>query len=153
MVPHHPRHYDTLSTPARVGSLRGSVDVWMATPSVLMTVSHGYLSTNLGTDVVRALDQATKDAGHFHFCADTLDLVNYERGYRLMFIDWIRVNRARILSGHVLLQNKIVYIGVSMVNLAARVDFHIYSSQESFDRKLLELGVKRYPRPASRHAS
>jgi hypothetical protein len=137
----------------RVGSLRGAVDVWMATPSVLMTSSHGYLSSSLGTDVVRALAQATKDAGAFHFCADTLDLVNYERGYRLTFIEWIHANRERILSGHVLLQNKIVYIGVSMVNLVARVEFRIYSTQESFDGTLRELGVKRLPRFSARRAS
>jgi hypothetical protein len=134
-------HYEIPNTARRVCSPRGEVDVWLATPSVLMTVSRGYLSADMIDSVLEAIDEMTHGLPEFHFFADAMPMVNYEPEYRVTFTEWVRENRPRILGIHVLFRSKAVQLALSIINLVTGGTIFPYRGYTEFNRQLEALGA------------
>jgi hypothetical protein len=138
------------AVPARPGEKRwegerGEARFWIAAPTVVLITLAGHVSADLAPAVSQAFRQSVLAASAVHGFADFFGLESYDPEVRRGLTQVVADLRPRIAALDVVLRNRMVAMGVSVVNLALGGLLTVHRSQVRFDQ-LLNEAIARAPR-------
>jgi hypothetical protein len=124
---------------------RGSVGIWQPGEGLLIVQAQGHGSEEFAGPCIKALDDVVAVSRPVHIFADFGKVQSYDSQFRIKLTSRIVQRRADVSAVDILVQSRIVAMGVAVANLALggllssfsrRPDFH-----SALDAALKEAGI------------
>jgi hypothetical protein len=147
--------YEMPSGGVRLKTAQGEGEIWMATPSIAMYATYGYVSTDLTNRLVAGLNRLTHGVPSFYFFINAANTTGYDPGARVAMTEWIKRNGPRLIAFHVLVQSKLLSMAAAVANLATGGIIRSHSNLAAFEAELIAAGGGRvvHARRAARSKS
>ena len=96
---------------------RGSLEIYLPPPNLLVNVARGHLSQFLARRWVDVIDVEFKKDRVFHSFQDWEAMTSYDSAARRVLTTWILANRKSVASSDFLVGSRIVAMGISTANV------------------------------------
>lgn len=126
---------------------RGRVKAWNPARGLLLVEGHGHLDESFAKEIMRAGDEILDDAGRLCIMLDFEHTLTYDSAARTDLTGWVLGMRDRCDGVHVLVESKLLRMGVSVASLALG---DLLASHPNRASLLVELNRRTRARPSTR---
>ncbi|HEU4406147.1 MAG TPA: hypothetical protein VFS43_12860 [Polyangiaceae bacterium] len=152
---------DLPSLPGELGWATDQGEVRVSEPAagVVLFVEKGYLGAAFVEKLIGVYERSVEGGGRPHVFIDGGFLTGYEPPLRADLTTWLRKNRGRLGSVHVLVRSRIVKMAIAVSNLTLGGMMHTYNERGPFQIALnqavarTQAGAPRLLFPPSRGSS
>ncbi len=121
-----------------LSSAKGSLEIWTATPRVVVQRCRGHASLGFAEAITKRVDPLLARGVRPILFDDWEELTGYDVEARAHLTAWTEKNEARIAGVHMLFRSRLVAMGVSVAVLSIRNIMTTYSDRAAFERALAE---------------
>lgn len=126
---------DLIEQTDRLTSAKGDVVLTWPRPDVIIIKVTGHFDRQLGNFILDSTTRTLQTAKRIAIFCDWSETTGYDSDVRVSFTHWASTHRSNA-KFHLLVNSKIVSMGVSVANLALGGLLTVYSNRPAFDAAL-----------------
>ena len=117
---------------------RGKLSIWLPAPGIVAHCFVGHFDVEFASAVIAVHDKVFSRPGPIVFFNDWEGMSAYDSDARVLATEWVHTHRQRIVGVHVLVQSRLVGMGVSVASLMLGGILTSYTDREAWEVALRE---------------
>lgn len=117
---------------------RGKLSIWLPAPGIIAHSFVGHFDVEFASAVIAVHEKVLNRPGPIVFFNDWEGMSAYDSDARVLATEWVHARRPRIAGIHVLVQSRLVGMGVSVASLTIGRILTSYTDRDAWEVALRE---------------